>query len=228
MALGRTKVNGEAMKLAEKGGAKYPWLEPSSVKTDGKYRVTADGQIRLVYTINREERALLTTAKHQELVSLVGAVKRAHGDPPSGVFYINEWRHVLVKAGGGTWYAGRYDKLLEFDLDGDAISAATPIGVEPGDRWDGPRVGIRYTLAASGDDIYCRRMIRPQVERTERLSALNDATATVVRQWSRHKPGGGAIYINEARELFAPVGDGWIYLGRASYQEWFPEPLVSD
>lgn len=214
--------------LAERGGTRYAWLEPSSVKSDGKYRVTADGQIRLVYTLNREERALLTTSAHDALVTMVGAVNRAHGDQPSGVFYINEWRHVLVKAGGGTWFAGRYDPLLEFDLDGQVVSARPPSDLEPGDSWNGPRVGIRYTLTASGDDVYCRRMVRPQVERTERLSAFNDDAATVVRRWSKHKPGGGVIYVNEARELFAPHDAGWRYLGRAAHHEWFPEPIVPE
>src|SRR4051812_36466770 len=148
--------------LAARGGSKYPWLEPSSVKTDGKYRVTADGQVRLIHTIDRVERALLTTDRHPELVAMVGEVKKAHGEPPSGVFYINEWRHVLVKAAGETWFAGRYESLLQFDLDGETISARAPEGLQPGDSWSGPRVGVRYTLASSGDDVYCRRRITPQ------------------------------------------------------------------
>lgn len=212
--------------LAKQGGARYPWLEPSSVKTDGKYRVTADAHVRLIYSIDREERALLTTDKHPELVQWVGDVKRAHGEQPSGVFYINEWRHVLVKAGGHTWYAGQYDPLLEFDLDGQVVSARSPIDLEPGDRWDGPRVGIKYTLAAAGDDIYCRRMVTSQRERTERLMSHVPSAATAIRRWARHKPRGGAIYINEARELFAPIDDGWIYLGSAGSHEWFPEPRM--
>ena len=212
--------------LAERGGARYTWLEPSSVKTDGKYRVTADGQIRLVYTLDRQERALLTTKEHPGLVAMVQKVKRAHGDQPSGIFYINEWRHVLVKAGGGTWFAGRYEPLLQFDFDGRPISAVAPKEIEPGDPWDGPRVGIKYTLSAAGDDLYCKRMVRPQVERKETLSDHIDGAAHVVRRWSKHKSGGGGVYINEAREIFAPRAGGWTYLGRAAMHEWFPEPVV--
>lgn len=212
--------------LAERGGAKYPWLEPSSVKSDGKYRVTADGQIRLVHTIDRVERALLTTNSHPGLVGMVTAVKKAHGDQPSGVFYLNEWRHVLVKAAGETWFAGRYEPLLEFDLDGETISARASQTLQPGDSWPGPRVGIRYTLNAAGDDVFCRRRITPQRERREELSAFIESAETVVRSWSRHKPGGGVVYINEARELFAPSDAKWIYLGRASTHEWYPEPMV--
>lgn len=212
--------------LADRGGARYPWLEPSAVKTDGKYRVTSDGQVRLVYTLDRQERALLTTQDHPGLVAMVQSVKRAHGDQPSGVFYINEWRHVLVKAGGGTWFAGRYETLLQFDFDGRTISAIAPIELDSGDAWDGPRVGIKYTLVASGEDVYCKRMVGPQVERKETLSDHIDGAADIVRQWSKHKGGGGGIYINEAREIFAPRGEGWTYLGRAATHEWFPEPAV--
>jgi hypothetical protein len=213
--------------LTRSGGVRYSWVEPTSVRSDGKYRVTADGEIRLVYQMGARERALLTTNRHASLVEMVGDVKRAHGDQPSGVFYINEWRHVLVKAGGETWFAGRHETPLEFDLDGGVISAAAPSSLKPGDSWPGPRVGIKYTLSAAGDDIHCKRMVRAQVERKEHLSDFLDDCSSVVREWSRFKPRGGGVYINEARELFAPDSDNaaeFTYLGRATIDRWFPEP----
>ncbi|WBB47436.1 hypothetical protein O3597_20125 [Verrucosispora sp. WMMA2044] len=209
----------------------YPWIEPSSTKTDAKYRVTADGHIRLVYIVDRRERALLTTDQHSPLVKMVAEVKREHGEPPSGVFYINEWRHVLVKAGGGTWYAGRYDQLLEFDLDETRISPVAPGHLSPGDNWVGPRVGVKYILKASGDDIYCRRQIRPGRQRDEYLSDYLASASEVVRRWAKHKRAGGSIYINEARELFAPVGTdvvAYTYLGRVPLDSWFPQPDVDN
>ncbi len=217
-----------SLRASGRASQAYPWCEPTSVKSDGKYRVTADGQIRLVHMIDRRERALLTTNQHPQLVETVQAVKREHGDPPSGVFYINEWRHVLVKAGGGTWFAGRYDRLLEFDLDGQAISALAPVDLAPGDEWRGPRVGIRYTLAAAGDDVYCRRIVRPGRERDEYLSDFVPGASSLVRCWSSLRPHGGRIYINEARELFTPAREGatWTYVGRASLDQRFPEPQV--
>ncbi|MFD0740777.1 hypothetical protein ACFQ1L_01465 [Phytohabitans flavus] len=209
----------------------YPWIEPSSTKTDAKYRVTADGQIRLVYVVDRRERALLTTDQHPRLVKLVAQAKSERSEPPSGVFYINEWRHVLVKAGGGTWYAGRYDPFLEFDLDGTRISPIASGHLSPGDRWTGPRVGVKYTLNATGDDVYCRRQIRPGRVRDEYLSDYLASASEVVRGWSRYKRAGGSIYINEARELFAPVGTdvvSYTYLGRVPIDSWFPRPDVGD
>lgn len=207
------------------GGLPYPWIEPSVVNREAKYRVTVDGAIRLVYVLGQRERALLTTDAHPELVSMVQRIKTAHGEQPSGVFYINEWRHVLVKAGHGTWYAGVYDPMLRFDLDGETISARAPKSLAPGAVWPGPRVGVRYTLAASGNDIYCRRMISKRTERQEFLSDYVSDAESFVRALSSHRPTGGRIYINEAREIFSPASDGnCIYLGFAPTHLWFPEP----
>ena len=210
-------------------GLAYPWVEPSSVKTDGKYRVTANREIRLDYTIGRREMRLVTDA-HPALAKVVMAVKSAHGEPPSGVFYLNEWQHVLVKAGGGTWYAGRYAEPIQFDLDGSALSTSAPADMRPGDIWTGPRVGIRYTVTASGTDVYCKRRVSQQTEVKEYLSDYFSSCEEVVKEWSRHKPGGGAVYINEARELFAPAngGESFVYLGRVTYDQWFPMPGVDE
>lgn len=206
----------------------YPWLEPSVINKDAKYRVTADGAIRLIFPIDRRERELLTTHAHPELVEKVAAVKAAHGEPPSGVFYLNEWRHLLVKAGGGTWFAGRYERQLDFDLDGKSVSTMAPAGLEPGQPWKGPHVGVRYTLAASGDDVYCRRRVTATRERDEYLSDYVPSAVELVRQWAKIRPGGGRLYINEARELFTPAGAAGVftYVGRAPLDRWFPEPQV--
>lgn len=211
--------------MIPEGGLPYPWIEPSVVNREAKYRVTADGAVRLVYVVGQRERALLTTDSHPELVGMVQRVKTAHGEQPSGVFYINEWRHVLVKAAQCTWYAGVYDRLLEFDLDGTTISARASQDLKPGDPWPGPRVGIRYTLTASGNDIYCRRTISKRTERQEFLSDYVSDAESFVRTLAKHRPTGGRIYINEAREIFSPSSDGkFIYLGFAPTHLWFPEP----
>ncbi|WP_156374211.1 hypothetical protein [Cellulomonas sp. Leaf334] len=207
-------------------GRPYPWLEPSSVKGEGKYRVTADGQVKVLHISGRNEMSLLASDPHAELVAMVGGVKRAHGEQPSGIFYINEWGHVLVKAAGATWYAGQYRTILEFDLGGGVLSARAPQGLPPGERWPGPQVGIRYTIAATGDDVYCKRRIDVRTERQERLSDYIADSPSFVRELARHRPTGGRLYINEAREMFSPLdGEGsFVYLGRAPIDRWFPEP----
>ena len=211
------------------GGLTYPWIEPSSVKKDGKYRVTETGKVRVQFTIDRRERELLTTDAHPELVDLVRGVKRAHGEPGSGVFYINEWRHVLVKAGGGTWYAGTYEPELVFDLDGERVSGRAGPALEAGQPWPGVRVGIKYKLNAAGDDIFCTRRLSPTRSKDEYLSDYLPSAGEFVRSWSRHKPGGGGVYINESRELFGPVDPDatqWVYFAYAGLDKWFPTPPV--
>ena len=126
---------------------------PSNVSKDAKYTVTASGEVRLTYRIDARTKELLTTGEHPQLVEMVNAVKSNMGRQSGGVFYINEWRHVLVKAGGGTWFAGTYEPDLKFDLDGGTVSGRASSSLSPGDPWTGVRVGIKYTLNAAGDDV---------------------------------------------------------------------------
>ena len=73
-----------------------------------------------------------------------------------------------------------------------------------------------------------RRILRLDVPEAD-LLRLRQARARHVGQWAEHKPGGGAVYINEARELFGPRGeDDYIYLGYMPLDEWFPRPAVED
>lgn len=215
--------------MVPEGGLAYPWVEPSSVNKDGKYRVTSKGEVRLTHVVGNKEYALLAKDEHPELISMVRRVKVAHGEPPSGVLYINEWRHVLVKAAGSTWYAGSYGRPLEFDLEGSTISAKAPTGLAPGDKWPGPRVGTRYTLTASGDDVYCKRKIDKRTERVEHLSDYVDEASVFAEKLLKNRPSGGRIYINEAREIFTPAADDSpVYLGYAPIHQWFPEPRPED
>jgi hypothetical protein len=85
---------------------------------------------------------------------------------------------------------------------------------------------MRYTLASSGRDVYGKRQGPDGVDRIERLSAYVPGAESWVAAWSMHKPGGGAVYINEARELFGPVGDFYVYFGYVPLDVWFPEPDV--
>src|SRR4051794_26849893 len=157
-------------------GRPYPWIEPSSVNSESKYRLKADGRITLIHVTGQVERSLVTRDEHGPLVEMIRSVKSGRGDQPSGIFYINEWRHVLVKAAGCTWFAGVYDTILEFDLDGAVISPRAPAGVTPGRPWTGPRVGMKYTLTAGGDDIYCKVRLNKRAEQQEFLSDyVNDA-----------------------------------------------------
>lgn len=208
----------------------YPGNEPSNVSKDAKYSCGLDGKVRLLFDLGNREETLLTTDAHPALVAMVRACKEHHGEPPGGVFYINEYGHVLVKAAGKTWYAGEYHELLEFVFEGRLIGPRPDPSLRPGEPWPGPHVGISYTFTADGRDVYYKRTSRPGVLRKELLSDYVDP-APVVRMARPAKQQGGRLYINEARTLFTPVSDGrsvrYTYLGTVQPQEWFPAPTLA-
>lgn len=215
----------------------YAGNVPSNVNKDAKYSVVygAGGkmEIRLIYRLGRGEKALVTTAHHPDLVRMVNGVKEEYGLGSGGAFYINEYGHVLVPAGPDCHCAGKYDRYLEFDFEGVRIGPNAPASMAPGEVWRGPRVGIAYTLTADGCDIRYARQTRPSVTKEVRLSdeVGRAAAMRLARRLGRYKPGGGRVYINEAREFFAPIeADGeWtqIYLGGLGDDEWFAVPTVA-
>ena len=208
---------------------------PKVVNKDAKYSVVhgAGDQmvVRLIYVLNKQERALLTTEEHQPLVEMVNAVKEEQNDQRGGAFYINEYGLVLVPTKNGYFVAGPYDRLLEFEFEGLVIGPKAPKDVAAGQEWKGPHVGIPYVLTADGRDIRYEAEVRPQVIRRERLRDAVGASraARLAQRLAIHKPSGGRIYINEARELFAPVEEmgkwKYIYLGNLGDDAWFPSPV---
>jgi hypothetical protein len=91
-------------------------------------------------------------------------------------------------------------------------------------------VGIPYVLTAERTDIRYESEPRPNVIRRELLSATvgNAAAAALAKRLARHKGASGRIYINEAREFFAPVQStsrwSYLYLGNLGEEQWFPMP----
>lgn len=213
---------------------RYSGNSPSNVSKDAKYSVVRSSngwEIRVIYRLSAEEKALVTTADHPKLVDLVNGVKEDYQGVPGGAFYIDEYRHVLVPTDEGCMFAGYYDEDLQFRFEGNDIGPRAPAYLEPGQEWPGPRVGIPYTLSADGRDIRYKAETRPNVLTERRLSKAlgNTAAVRLAKELSRYKPGGGRLYLNEAREFFAPVDrDGdrlTIYLGPLADLEWFPDPL---
>jgi hypothetical protein len=126
-----------------------------------------------------------------------------------------------------------YTRDLEFDYNGTPITPRPPHGLSPGDPWPGPHVGIRYTLMAGGGEIRYElksgRTIREHwlsddVGR-QRANELARRIATIKGN------SGGRFYINEACEMFAPLGGeeggvDYIYLGPLEDSAWFHAPEV--
>jgi len=196
------------------------------------YTVKLDGTVQLIYSVGARERALLTTDGHPDLVALVNEAKRRGGGTGGGRFLINEYRHVLVPTEKKQLlFAGVYTRDLEFEFDNTLITPVAPRGLRPGDPWPGPHAGVRYVLAAGASDI----RYEEDTPRGTRLTVcLTDhhspgALRGLLDMCRAVKPAGGALYINEARELFAPVSDGRtyrrLYVGHLGDRPWFPEPL---
>jgi len=193
-------------------------------------------EVRLIYRVTARERQLLTTDRHDTLVDMVNEVKEEETDQLGGAFYINEFFDVLVPTqAGGCFYAGTYEKLLEFDFEGEIISPRPPAGLQPSKPWPGPHVGIRYTLTSGGNDIKYWRQVGPGRIQEHRLSdyAGQPAAAQLANRLRQIKGlEGGRIYINEVGEFFAPTDHGdstvsYVYLGPLEDDLWFSAPDVS-
>lgn len=218
------------MKLIE-----YPGLVPMNVSRDAKYSVVhgKDGyEVRLIYRINSREQFLLTTSDHPTLVEEVNAVKEKVSNRLGGVFYINEFRDVIVKAGDKAYYACNYEKDLVFDLgNGKTVGPRAPDGLRSGETWPGPHAGVKYVLAAGGEDV--RYKIKSgRSERTVLLSDdVGEAAAKRLAQRLATVKGdsGGGVYVNEAAEFFGPPSGGGgehLYLGSLGEDQWFDPPDV--
>ena len=227
---------------------------PRSVSKDAKYRVKSNSDsdtydksvVQIVYTVNHEERWYPTTEDHPQLCRMVNSVKYHFTGVPHGSFYINEYKQEIVPVSGSYkyYYAGNYERQLRFkfdaengnevELSGDAVDFDGR-RLSPGDEWHGPHPGIRYVLAAGGNDIYYKLRPRPSVEITVYLSSSigNQRAAKVAHSISRYKgPQGGRFYVNEWGTIFAPVSGSspvkFRYLGKIDMENWFPPPEVKE
>jgi len=208
----------------------YPGYAPSNVSREAKYSIKhgATGmEVHLLYSVGPRERELLATSAHARLVVMVNAIKEEANGAPGGAFYINEFKDVIVPSTAGVaYFAGIYDPMLEFNLDGAAISAKAPQSIRPGDPWTGPRHGVPYQLAAGGNDIYYKfrqgsretKYLLSDIHGEVRARGLARRLATIKGQ------DGGRIYINEQCEFFDPATN--IYIGPLGDDPWFTPPDV--
>lgn len=217
---------------------------PRSVNRDAKYVIRSGPKgrpvVAVTYMAPNGEQWLATTEDHPRLVDMVNDIKIACGGMPNGPFYINEFRQVIVPVGhDATYYlAGEYDRSLEFEFEGNLItgrgvdSSMRPLSTN--DTWPGPHPGIPYVLEPGMRDIHYDSHPRPNVRRRVKLSAHVGAEAAsetarrigTVKGWQ-----GGRFYVNEWREIFAPLneetGVEYRYIGSLEDDApWFPKPMT--
>lgn len=208
----------------------YTGNRPANVNRDAKYAVIHgqdDMLVRAIMPIDRYEKVILTTEAHPRLVKMVNDVKLQMSGAAGGAFYITEYRKVIVPdIRGDYWVGGSYELDLIFDFDGTPVGPEPPDDLQPGSLWPCPRVGIPYTLAAGGRDIYYERHEGNRIRRMYLSEACGDDGAAFLAERLAEVKGsqGGVIRINEAQEFFAPVGDpaNPVYLGSLEDDCWFP------
>jgi hypothetical protein len=219
---------------------RYVGPPPSNARKDAKYSVvrpsadsgSTEDEIRLIHWVGRTKFLLLTSSQHPELVNKINEAKIELKGRPRGTFYINEFCDVLIPAGsGGCYWVGHYDQNLEFSYEGSTLSPKAPSGLQPGQIWPGPHVGIRYILSVRDQDI---EYIRHESRVDKRIVLLSEevgaeAAGKLVRRLiSIMGYSGGRFYVNERGELFspgrAPDGVGAVYLGNLDDVLWFSPP----
>ena len=220
----------------------YTGNSPRSVSKDAKYAirtVRSDSVVAVTYMASNDERWLVTTQEHPDLVRIVNNIKTGIGGTPNGPFYINEYGQVIVPVGqDATYYLAdeEYDLPLRFEFEGNVISGE---GIDlqgrpfkPGDLWTGPHPGIPYVLEPGMKDIRYDSSPRPMVTKKVRLSTLvgvNAASAMAARIGRVKGWQGGRFYINEWKEMFAPLPTTgsleYRYIGHLEDDDpWFPKP----
>lgn len=236
--------------------ALYRGLWPQNVSKLAKYSVRmVDGEWKVTvhYDLGEGLRYLAVESSETELVDRVNEIKQTGDGQNGGVFYINEYHHLIVPVGcDGTshyFYAGKINRNFAFEFEGTPLTnkpvAQDGEPLSPGDPWIGPRPGIPYVLAAGGNDIYFETpaltdvvppSVRAGVTRKVMLSKVLRDRALIARAvrpiWEVRGHQGGRFYVNEHGAAFTPVdrGDGnglnYIYCGQIDPAAWFPEPPV--
>jgi hypothetical protein len=214
---------------------RYTGNSPARVSKDAKYTVTAGGAIRLEYQESRRVRWLLTTEDHEALADMVNAVKRelpGRDGRDGGAFYINEFKAVLVPdgQGGSCFWAGDYERELIFREGELEVTPRAPEGLDPGEVWSGPHVGIPYVLNAGATDLRYETVDgrrRESVFLSDHVGAsAARATAAFIAEVKGQS--GGRVFVNEMCELFAPVGIAgdweYQYIGPLDENAWFKPP----
>ncbi len=239
----------------------YRGVWPQNVDTLAKYAVGfVDGEWRITvrYETGEGLRHLSVQGAGADLADRVNAIKKALHSQPGGVFYVNEYRHILVPADDSAssetaspcYYAGRLEDDLLFEFEGGLLSGRPdrPDGtrLNNGEHWVGPRPGIPYVLSEGGADVCYETpaltddhppTIRPSATRRVLLSKVlpNKCMASEAAK-VRYilGPRGGCFYVNEYAAMFTPVGEGdgngmdYVYCGQIDMRVWFPEPTLDD
>lgn len=181
--------------------------------------------------------AALDTPAAREIAVAVNAAKLHAGGSGGGSFLINEFGLVLVPAsdGGGTrYFVGRIEGSLvfenPFEFD-DTIDLGDCRGLQCGDPWKAPYVGMVYHLSKRSQIYFWQvdedggRSVYPPVQDQSLIRALR----------SLRRQGSVKFLVNPAGVVLTkcPVDNDWSpeetwqphYVGRINKNAWFEKEV---
>lgn len=238
----------------------YRGVWPRNVSKTAKYTVRSEkGVWRVMVLVELEEGLFyyaVDKADSSEIIQLVNEVKIQFESAEGGIFYLNEYGHLIVPVKIGEadthyFFAGKIEnREFEFEYEGSRVTNK-PVGndgkpLKQGDKWIGPRPGIPYVLAAGGNDIRLKLpvfteddppTVKRGVHQKVRLSnvlnnsSLLDRTIRPILDIKGHS--GGRFYVNEHGAIFAPLTSGdedginYVYCGQIDKSAWFPDPVMN-
>ena len=211
-----------------------PWLgryKRISSKTTFKVLYTDRGWWPVIEWVTAEGIITCIAVGEQEVAGLVDVVNRAkkqmYGNY-GGSFVINEFGQVIVpsSAGDGTrLLVGETEGTLLFDnpLAGGILDLSDDAGLNTGDHWDRPYIGMRYNLTR-GSSIYFWK------GEGEYLPHVDDGLINKLRAVRRTgavrfivNPYGIVLVKAPQGEFRSAEEEDWqpIYVGRITPNRWF-------
>ncbi len=162
-----------------------------------------------------------------ELNERVRWAKGQLGQRGGGSFLITEYGRVLVPvydtqvASRNVWCAGTWTGPLVFDnpLTGAEFDLYNVDELKPGDKWNGPYIGLLHTMWPS-DEIGMQRRGRngwdwPHVGDVRIANALREIRGNGTNGWARVITGPGGVAITRDQELMA------YFVGKIDLRYWF-------
>lgn len=170
------------------------------------------------------------------LVAAVCAGQRAARRQLGGAFSINECGQILVPAGRwddfSAYYVGELEEGLLFENPdtGARTRLGPPAGIQPGDRWPLPYVGIIYNLSKR-NEIYAWRQ---GSEEEWKESAPGNGAREIVVALRKIRGRGAVRFLVNCRGVvltrrpdkdwsFGPEDETWepVYVGKITRRDWF-------
>ena len=168
----------------------------------------------------------------KELVEAVNGAKIKISRRPGGTFIINEFGQVIVPSSWGDGkrvLVGEVDGVLLFEnpSDGSIIDLSDDTGLQIGDLWEKPYIGVKYNLNSRSNIYYYRNC--SEQNKSEYLPKQDDELIKKLRKVRRY--GAVRFIVNQHGIVLTKIPEGeyckdedkWIpvYVGRINYNLWF-------